>query len=101
MDDEDESYIHDENDPYMQCPACGNYTKGIREAYRNGDNCPYCELPHHAAGDVRAARERGANAQLTEKYTQLLIEHEAAREKLVKAEAWIARIQRAVKGAEW
>lgn len=50
------------------CPGCTSHTSAVFAAFRIGDPCPYCSLPSDAATEVRLARRRGADADLTQRY---------------------------------
>ncbi len=65
------------------CPACGSRTSSLWALlYGDGagldDSCPGCGLSVDAMREVLAARERGANKDLTEKYEALLIRVDVA-----------------------
>lgn len=52
----------------MTCPGCDAHTSGVVTAFDEGEPCPYCGLPATATAEILDARERHANAELTQKY---------------------------------
>ena len=53
----------------LECPACRSYSSRIRRAFDDGESCPCCDLSSATATEILKARARGADAELTAKYT--------------------------------
>lgn len=62
----------------MTCPGCDSHTSTVLARYLDGEPCPYCGLSATATQEIIAARQRGADADLTAKYTELVKRVDAA-----------------------
>lgn len=69
------------------CPACETTTSSVLSAFRRGDPCPCCGLSAEAAGELVAARRRGADADLVRRAAQ-------AEQRAETAEAEMYRLRR-------
>jgi len=66
-----------------ECPACKAWTSGVRDAMDGVlGSCPHCGLSGAVIGEIYAAREKLADAELTAKYEAVLV-------RAGKAEAWV------------
>jgi len=71
-----------------ECPACKAWTSGVRDAMDGvRDSCPHCGLPGAVIGEVYAAREALANADLITKYEAVLV-------RAGKAEAEVRKLRK-------
>lgn len=61
------------------CPGCNSHTSAVWMVLQGDEEaCPYCGLSRAAMLEVLTAQERGANADLTERYTQATIRADRA-----------------------
>lgn len=56
----------------MTCPGCDAHTSGVLGAFKDGEPCPYCQLPATATEEILDARKRAADADLTKRYEELV-----------------------------
>lgn len=75
------------------CPGCDAHSSSVYRAIREGGNCPHCGLSHAALAEVLAARERGANAELTAKYEQAVIRADHAEQQAALLAVQLDRIR--------
>ncbi len=58
----------------MTCPGCNAWTNAVGYAYRDGDPCPECGLPHSATEAVLTARKSSADEKLRAEYERVVVE---------------------------
>lgn len=77
----------------MICPACDSYASDILRAFNEGEPCPVCNLSASVTAEILRARERGANTELTEKYTEAMIRMGEAEAEAAKLRSQLSRIR--------
>lgn len=53
------------------CPACRNHTQSIHHAFRDGEPCPVCGLPAHAAAQVLEFQAAHRDSAVMEQYKEM------------------------------
>ena len=82
-----------------ECPACKAWTSGVRDAMDGvRDFCPSCGLSGAVIGEVYAAREALANADLIAKYEAVLVRAGKAEAQARKLRKRLDEVQQAMGG---
>lgn len=75
------------------CPGCDSTTSNVLRAFEDGEPCPHCGLSASAAQEIDAARERHANAELTEKYAEAVKRADKAEQEASELRRYLADVK--------
>jgi hypothetical protein len=82
------------------CPGCDAYTSSILRAQREGEDCPYCELPDETRRTLLKARDKAAVVQGQEAADLLLVAAAKGENMARQVLDWAADIQRHLERAD-
>lgn len=81
----------------MECPGCNSETSTVLAEYSKGNPCPYCGLSASAISEIRAARRRAADADLTAKYEEAIKRADKAEKEAGELRWRLRKVEQALK----